>query len=54
MATQNNQSDRPNMDEEKRQGGYKDQRDQFKPEKQQPDINPDKKHKPGQQNDRNR
>jgi hypothetical protein len=54
MANQSNRPDRPYMDEEKRQGGYKDQRDQSQPKKQRSDLDPDKRHKPGQQSDRDR
>ena len=52
MANQKNQNERPAMDEEKRQGGYKDQRDQNKPSKQQPDMDSDKNQIPGQKNAR--
>lgn len=48
MANQNNPGGRPSMDEEKRQGGSKEQRDQNKPERQNQEINPDKNQNPGQ------
>ncbi len=53
MANQKDQSGRPAMDEEKRNSGYKDQKDQHKPDQQKPAINPDKSQKPGQQTGRN-
>ncbi|MDX1677593.1 hypothetical protein [Arsukibacterium sp.] len=53
MANQKGQSGRPAMDEEKRQGGSKEQREQYKPDKQKSGYNPDKDQIPGRQTGRN-
>jgi hypothetical protein len=52
MANQKNPGGRP-MDEEKRQGGSKEQRNQHKPDKPEREIDPDKDRSPKRPSGRN-
>ena len=52
MANQNEQKNRPAMDQEKPQSGNKDQKNQQKPDQQKPGNNPLKNQNPGQQSGR--
>ncbi len=47
MANQKDQSGRPAMDEEKRNSGNKDQKNQQKPDQPKPALSPDKKPQSG-------